>query len=214
MNCAEIEILICEYVEGSLAAPERASVEQHLAVCHTCAELVRDSTAALAFMDRVAEVEPPAELINRIVFAVPRPSAGQSKLRKWLDVALTPVRQPRYAMSLAMTILMFAMLARFVAPMRKIRPEDLKPARIWAGVENQAVYAWGRVLKVSDSLKVVYNIQTTLKAWQQRAEDQAPGASDTSPQFQDERKLPVRSAPSDGVNPGGSPPPRAPETTH
>jgi len=213
MNCADIEILICEYVEGALDAAHRLAVEAHLAECPACAELARDSAAAVAFVRRAADVEPPPELINRILFDAPWQAKKQSPVRAWLDILLTPVRQPRYAMSLAMTILMFAMLARFMVPMKKLRAEDLKPARVWAGMENQGIYAYGRVLKFYDSLKVVYEIQSTLHAWQQRAEEQAP-ASDAVPQTKDERKLPVRSAPSQGVTQGGSPPTQAPETSH
>ena len=212
MNCAEIEILICEYVDGTLDAPVRAEVERHLAQCPACAEVGRDSAAAVAFIERAADVEPPPELINRILFAAPWQTSKRSKMPGWLETLLAPVRQPRYAMSLAMTILMFAMLARFVAPMKKIRAEDLKPARVWQGVENQAVYAYGRVVKFYDGLKVVYQIQTTLHAWQQRAEEQ--GAAESSTPSQDERKLPVRSAPSGGVTPGGPPPAHAPEKSH
>ena len=71
MNCAEIEILICDYVDGTLSADRRALVERHLAECPACAELARDSAAAVAFIERAAEVGPPPELITRILFDAP-----------------------------------------------------------------------------------------------------------------------------------------------
>ena len=46
-------------------------MERHLAECPACAELARDSAAAVAFMERAAEVEPPPELITRILFDAP-----------------------------------------------------------------------------------------------------------------------------------------------
>ena len=58
MNCAEIEILICDYVDGTLSADRKSEVERHCAECPACAELARDSAAAVAFMSRVAEAEP------------------------------------------------------------------------------------------------------------------------------------------------------------
>ena len=42
MNCADIEILICDYVDGTLNAAQRADVERHLSACPACAELARD----------------------------------------------------------------------------------------------------------------------------------------------------------------------------
>ena len=59
MTCAELEILICEYVDGTLTPEVRAEVERHLDDCQACAELARDSAEAVAFMERAADVEPP-----------------------------------------------------------------------------------------------------------------------------------------------------------
>jgi len=42
MNCAEMEILICDYVDGTLGPEQRSQVERHLAECPSCAELERD----------------------------------------------------------------------------------------------------------------------------------------------------------------------------
>jgi len=50
MNCAELDILLCEYVDGTLDAATRAAVELHLAGCPSCAELARDSAAAVRFL--------------------------------------------------------------------------------------------------------------------------------------------------------------------
>ena len=44
MNCAEIEILICDYVDGTLGPDARTTVERHLAGCLNCAELVPAAT--------------------------------------------------------------------------------------------------------------------------------------------------------------------------
>jgi len=203
MNCADAEILICDYLDGSLDTGRKDELELHLAACRACRELARDSAAAVAFLDRVAPVEPPPELVNRILFAAPW-TRRKSKLGAWMEAILSPVLQPRYAMGLAMTIVSFAMLAQFVAPMRHIRPEDLKPAALWAGLEDRAYRSWGRALKYYDNLKVVYQIQSTLKEWQQMDEEQTPGGAPPRNNT-DERKLPVRSVPNQG---------QAPEQTH
>jgi len=42
MSCGEIEIQICDYVDGTLAPAARGLVEQHLTECPACAELARD----------------------------------------------------------------------------------------------------------------------------------------------------------------------------
>jgi len=212
MNCAELDILLCEYVDGTLDAATRAAVELHLDGCPACAELARDSAAAVEFVARAADVEPPAELVNRILFAAPW-QHRKSKPRTWLAGLLSPILQPRYAMSFAMTVLCFSLL-RGVIPMRSIRPADLQPSKIWAALETRAEYAWGRVEKFYDNLKVVYRIQTTLRDWQQREEEREPAAPPSKPAFNDERKLPVVSAPPAGETRSGTAPAPRPESSH
>ena len=210
MNCADAENLICDY--ATLTSAQRVELERHLGVCPACAELARDCAAGLAFLDIVPELEPPAELVNRILFQAPW-TKKKSKLRTWLEPIFSPILQPRYAMSMAMTIVSFAMLARFVVPVRSIKPEDLKPAAVWAGLEDRAYRAWGRALKFYDNLKVVYEIQATLKDWQQKNEDQqavagaVPGPHETI----NDRKLPVHPLPQKNTDSGGAPLKNAPE---
>jgi len=213
MNCAELDILLAEYVDGALDAAARAAVESHLAGCPACAELARDSAAAVAFIGRAADVEPPAELVNRILFAAPWRQSQKSRARNWLAGVLSPILQPRYVMSFAMTIVSFSLL-RSVIPIRSIRPDDLRPSKVLAAVEMRAEYAWGRIEKFYDNLKVVYQIQTTLRDWQQREQEREPAAPARKPALNDERKLPVGSAPPAGEIPGGTSPAGRPATSH
>ena len=67
MTCAQFEIALCDYLDGTLPSAEKAEVEQHLSACAACAELARDAGAAMAFIERVADVEPPPELVNAVV---------------------------------------------------------------------------------------------------------------------------------------------------
>jgi len=50
MNCADLEILLCDYVDGTLAPDARLEVERHIGSCPVCAELARDVTAAVDFI--------------------------------------------------------------------------------------------------------------------------------------------------------------------
>ncbi len=195
MNCAEIEVLICDYVDGTLAAAQKAEVERHLSACPACAELAQDSAAAVAFMESAADVEPPPELITKILFDAPWAKEKQkSKSREWFRALLSPILHPKFAMGMAMTILSLSMLARFVAPVRQLRPADLKPTEVWAGIEDRAVRTWARTVKFYENLKIVYQIQTTLKEWQQQTEEQKPATEKT-----DDRKLPVTPPASPGA---------------
>ncbi len=204
MTCAEIEILICDYVDGTLPAEARAEVERHLEACPACAALARDSAAAVAFMERAADVEPPPELITRILYDAPwsQPKARQKGWLGWLGRSIGPVVQPRFVMGAAMTILSFSMLSRYV-PMRQLKPSDLRPAAVWATLDDTAQRAWARTVKYYENLKVVYQIQGLLREWQQQEDETAPAP--TAQPTVDERKLPVK-----GSTAGGAPSPTPP----
>jgi len=196
MTCAELETLICDYVDGTLGPDARTTVEQHLSGCRDCRALAQDAAAAVGFMERAAEVEPPPELMTRLLFGAPWAHAktAATGLRNWLRRVLHPVLQPRFAMGMAMTILSFAMLARFVAPARKLRPEDLAPAKVWAGVEDGVYRGWERTVKFYESIKVVYQIRTRLRDWQQQQEEEQKPAAETgkSGRNADRHRLPVK----------------------
>lgn len=167
MKCADLEILLCDYTDGTLDAAARASVEQHLAGCPACAELARDAEAALGFLARVENVEPPAELVTRILFRIPnRSQAGEHRrgIREWLGRWFEPMLQPRLAMGMAMTILSFAMLGRFagIQP-RQLTAADLNPSKIWAAVDDRAYRTWERAVKYYENLRFVFEIQTRLR---------------------------------------------------
>ena len=185
MNCFEIEVLICEYVDGSLAPVERAEVESHLAECPACAELARDSSAAVGFIERAADVDAPPELITRILFDAP----WQKARTGWFPKTFHSVLQPKFAMSMALTIFSFSMLW---GPARHLNPADLQPTLVWAGLENRAYLAWARTVKFYDNLKFVYQIQTTLREWQQDQEAQAPAPDSAVPSSKpDDHRLSV-----------------------
>lgn len=179
MNCAELEILLCDYVDGVLKPGEKTVVEEHLARCAVCAELVRDARAAVAFIERVADVEPPKELMTRLVFAA-APAVRQSRrfrfrYLRWLE----PVLQPRVAMGMAMTILSFSMLGRFVnIPVRQLQPSDLNPVAIWAVVDDRVHRAWERGVKYYESIRLFVEIKSRFRELSARDEEQRtqPGA--------------------------------------
>lgn len=191
MNCAELEISICDYVDGALDAAQKAEVEAHLTDCAMCAELARDSAAAVRFMQRAADVEPPPELVTRILFDAPwRKGANPTGAYRWINAIFSPFQQPRFVMGMAMSILSLSLMFNSV---RQLRPQDLEPAKVWAGIEDRAVRSWARTVKFYDNLKVVYQMQSLLHDWQQQDQEQVRPAVKTEPASPiDSHKLPVK----------------------
>ena len=122
MTCAELEILLCDYIDGTLAAGDKELLENHLRTCEACAEFASDAGAAVAFVSKAAVIEPPRELVNRVLFQIPGRQQAKSSGLGWLRGKFAPILQPRFAMGMAMTILSFSMLAQFAGIGHQLRP--------------------------------------------------------------------------------------------
>jgi anti-sigma factor RsiW len=83
MTCAELEILLCDYVDGTLRGEEKSAFESHLSGCSACTELAKDVVGATAFLERVAVAEPPAELLTRILHQIPQGRQRSSDRPSW-----------------------------------------------------------------------------------------------------------------------------------
>jgi anti-sigma factor RsiW len=174
MNCADIEILLAEYVDGTLHRDAKSAVRGHLETCAGCRELADDARLAVEFLGRVSEVEPPPELVTRILFEVtegPSRTVVKAPLArrlfgKVLGSWVEPMLQPRWAMGMGMAALAFFML---VPQVRQVKPSDLNPVKIWSAVENRAGRTWERGVKSYENMQVVYQMETRLKQWNDEA---------------------------------------------
>jgi anti-sigma factor RsiW len=175
MNCADFESILADYLDGTLPAVERVSLEEHAATCPACREFMAEVSGGFQFLTRSDTVEPPAELITRIAYLTPRgrtqdPFERQGFLSRLKHRWLLPVLQPRLAMSMAMTILSFAMLMRCTGvQVQRIRPADLSPLRVWGGAEDKALRVKDQVVKYYENLRIVYEVETHLKDLQEPA---------------------------------------------
>jgi anti-sigma factor RsiW len=185
VNCADVEILLADFVDGTLRGDAASALEAHLAGCAACSQLARDSAEAVSFMERAAVVEAPPELVTRILFevtagpsrAVIKPSLVRRLFGKWLE----PVLQPRVAMSMALTILSFAIIGRSTH-VRQLTPSDLDPVKVFTAAEDRVVRWYNRGVKYYESMRVVYEIQTRLKEWAEEQPAQPAPQTNTPPQ--------------------------------
>jgi hypothetical protein len=174
MTCAEFEILLCDYVDGTLRAEEKTALEGHRSGCAACQQLSEDVTGITAFFERVPQTEPPAELLTRILHHAPigrqaraerlGSDARPSWAKRFFGGIMQGWLQPRYVMGMAMTILSFSMLARFahIEP-RQLRASDLDPVKVWQGIDDHSHRIYDRAMKYYDNLRLVIEIQSRLK---------------------------------------------------
>ena len=195
MTCAQFDIALSDYLDGTLAAAGKAEFEQHMASCPACAELARDAGDALEFIERVADIEPPPELVNHL-YAIAsrevRPSV-RGGIRAWFRRVFHPVMQPRMAFGLSLTILFFGMMVRCAGiPERRLTAADVDPAHVLASVEDRAHRGWERSVKFYENLRFVYQIQSRLREWREQQDQDAV----TAPvENKDVRRVPVHNRP-------------------
>jgi hypothetical protein len=181
MTCTEFEILLVDYVDGAVSVDERRAVEAHTDICPACREMLRDVFHAVSFLEAADKATPPPELITRIAAQIPQ---GRVKdefhrsgfLSRIFSSWLQPVLQPRFAMSMAMTILSLAMVERCTGiRAQQIRPEELSPAVLWNNLEEKAYRTWDRTVKYYENLRLVYEVETALKEIREQ-QDAAPAS--------------------------------------
>ncbi|HYZ84287.1 MAG TPA: zf-HC2 domain-containing protein [Bryobacteraceae bacterium] len=176
LRCGEFEVLLCDYLDGTLDPEIRAALEQHRDSCAACAEMFADVTGAVTFMERAESAEPPAELLTRISFHIPTNQSEGLKAsgwRSWFGGWLQPVLQPKFAMGMAMTILSFSMLGRFAGiEIQQLKPSDLSPVKVWEAADDKLHRAWARGVKYYESLKIVYEVRSRLSEWSRLEEEE------------------------------------------
>ncbi len=196
MTCGEFEILLSDYLDGTLSAAEASGVEAHLESCASCSELASDARAAIAFMERVADVETPPRLAAQILEETASGRHGRlgspRGIRGWLGRLFGPVLQPRPVMGMLMTILSFSMMARCAhIPVRQLQPSDMDPRQIWSALDDRADRVWVRSVKFYENLKVVYEIQSRLREWTEQQEEEERNQAASRPV--EERRVGVAS---------------------
>ena len=163
ITCTEFEILLADYLDGTLASEPKANVEEHQSECVSCAELAADAAGAMGFIERAAIVDPPPALVNRILFEVTNGNSRGVIKPSWMERLLGRragfLLQPRFAMGMAMAVLSLAMVGRF-----------------WAAAESTVERSWDRAVKGYQSLQLVYEVQSQLEEWTKQGAQNPKGA--------------------------------------
>jgi hypothetical protein len=181
-NCAEFEVLLADYIDGTLAAGQRAEFMRHMETCAACGDLARDAGSAVALMERAADVETPTELVAKILHAT---DAGwdlrkyRQGARGWINRTLSPILKPRFVMSAMLSLVSITMLSRCAGtPKSTLTAADLDPVRIWSSLDTRTHRLWDRAVKGYESMRLVYEIRSQITDWQQQQAEDRDAAAD------------------------------------
>lgn len=173
LRCAEFEVLLCDAVDGTLTPVAEKAFAEHRAACPACDAMASDVLSAASFLAKVPAVEPPKELVTKILFEVPAGKPAEAKGVSGLFGRLFgPIFTPKLAMGMAMTVLSFSMIAQlFKGPSRNMTAADLNPVNVWQSVEDKAHRVWSRTVQYYDNLRLVIELQSQLDEWTAKEED-------------------------------------------
>lgn len=178
MQCSEFEALLFDALENHLTGGKQERFRAHARVCAKCGPLFAEAEAGQHWLKSLAEVEPPANLVNDILAAtsgIPsyrlqevaastyQPSLGE-RIREWADSLVTPVwstvRQPRFAMSFGMAFFSLS-VALSVAG---VKPSDIKQADLSrTGLRRTYYTTTARVVKYYENIRLVYEIESKVQ---------------------------------------------------
>ena len=55
---------------------------------------------------------------------------------------------------------------------RQLKPSDLDPVKVWASIDDRVHRTWDRAVKYYENLRLVYEIQSRLREWNQQEEEE------------------------------------------
>ncbi len=178
MTHLELENLVSEYLEGTLAAARRAQVEAHLGDCAACRELVADVRRAIELCHSAEELEPAPWLVSKILLA----TVGEHKptMRERLTAFFRPAAQPRLAYAVAMAVFSFSIIVNAAGiNLRNLTLADLNP-RTWVDRANRTGHLMlARAEKFYYDLRVVYEIESRMRQLRQPATQSTPQDRET-----------------------------------
>jgi hypothetical protein len=173
MTHLEVENLASDYLEGLLDTALRAQVDEHLAGCADCRDLVAGVRHVMDCCQMAERLEPPPWLIAKIMQA----TVGQQR-PSLLERAFGAVRQllqPRIAYPVLMAVFSFSViLSAAGVNLRHFRLADLNP-RTWAYQANRSGHLLvARAEKFYYDLRVVYETEAWLRTLRSQSQLSRP----------------------------------------
>lgn len=178
LSCAEFDAMLADALDGVLSEASQRRFDSHRLQCPTCAPLFRETSAGMAWLDSLKEVEPPVNLVHNILVAttlhttsssVAVPKLGwKQRLSGIFNDLAAPVRglirEPRLAMTTAMAIFS-VILSLNLAGIRvaDLLHLDLRPSAIRETATIKYTETTNRVIHYYNSIRVVYEFESRLQ---------------------------------------------------
>ena len=196
IRCNEFDLLLSDALDGVLSGSTLDRFQAHARSCQACGPLLAEAEAGRNWLKGLAEVEPPASLVNNILASTtgvdsqrlrvttpvrqPRVTWLEHVQASFLEPVWAMVRQPRFAMSFGMAF--FALSVGLTVA--GVKPADLAGISLRPSAIRHTYYnTRARVVRYVDNVRAVYELQAALRGIKRNLTPAEPG-----PAKQKERK--------------------------
>jgi hypothetical protein len=202
MQCTEFDALLSEALDTGLNGQKNeqklAAFLAHSRSCSLCGPLFSEAEAGRRWLKTLAEVEPPARLMENILLATTgldtrrlrSPSGVLSpaytaswveQTRAWISeaarVAWAGARQPRFVLSFGMAFFSLSVsLSVAGVKMGNLRHLNLRPSAIKRSYYETS----GRVVKYYENIRFVYEIESRVQEFKRANAPVAPAPEEPS----------------------------------
>ena len=174
MQCSEFDALLSDVLDQQLTGKKLEAFQAHAQSCSLCGPLLTEAEQGQRWLKRLADVEPPATLIDNILVATtgldtvrraaPEQPSWLDRISDWASLLVSPVlgvvRQPRFAMSFCMAFFALSVsLSLAGVKVSDVRRADLRPSAIRRSYYETS----GRVVKYYENIRFVYEIESRLR---------------------------------------------------
>jgi hypothetical protein len=172
VQCAEVEALVAEILDGTLHGATLTSCEEHQQSCASCRTMIEEARAGMHWLKALDEPEPPANLVHNILaqtigalpsehaVAKPRGEGWLEKLKGRLAPMFAPIATPRFAMSFGMAFFSITMLLGIAGfHFADVRHWDLSSK----GFRRTYYEAQVRVMRYYENMRWVYEIESRVR---------------------------------------------------
>ena len=172
MQCAEVEALLSDALDGTLNGPKLAAFEAHQHGCATCQSMVAEARTGMNLLKALEVAEPPRNLVHNILATTigalpsehlvvkPRGEGWLEKMKGRLAPMFAPVATPRFAMSLGMAFFSITMILGIAG----FHFADMKHWDMSSkGLRKTYYETQARVMRYYENMRLVYEIESRVR---------------------------------------------------
>src|SRR5579871_5096471 len=191
MQCAEVEALLADALDGALHGPTLAAFKAHQQGCDVCRSMVEESRAGMSLLRALDEAEPPRNLVHNILaqtigalpsehaVAKPRGESWLEKLKGRLVPMFAGVATPRFAMSFGMAFFSITMILGIAGfHFTDLRHWDLSSK----GITRAYYDTEARVMRYYENMRLVYEIESRVRDLRHAATPDNPADNQLQPE--------------------------------